>query len=269
MQPQIHPTAIVDSSAKLGENVQIGPYSIIGKNVSIGDNTKIGPYCMIENTVMGKNNEVIASAFIGVKPQDLSYNGIESMVVIGDGNQIRECVTVHRSTSLEHPTTIGNNCLLMANSHVAHDCVLGNKIILVNCTGIAGHIHIGDGAILSGLSAAHQFVRVGRFAMLSGLSGLPLDLPPFCRAVGPRAKLVGLNTVGLMRNGFSRETIRKIKNAYKELFLSTRVMKETIAMLKAQNPIPEVMELVEFCETTKRGITPARMKFHHEDGDDE
>lgn len=261
MQPaKIHPTAIVDADAKIGNNVEIGPYTIIGKRVTIGDNTKIGPYCVIENTTMGKNNDVIASAFIGVKPQDLSYNGMESMVVIGDGNKIRECVTIHRSTSMEQPTTIGNNCLLMANSHVAHDCILGNRIILVNCVGIAGHVHIDDGAIVSGLAAAHQFVRIGKYSMVSGLSGLTLDMPPYCRATGGRAKLVGLNTVGLVRNGFSKEAIRNIKNAYRELFLSNRTLKESIELLKSSNPAPEVMELITFCENTKRGLTSARIK---------
>ncbi len=270
MQPaKIHPTAIIDAEAKLGKNVEVGPYTIIGKNVTIGDNTKIGPFCVIENTVMGKNNDIIASAFIGVKPQDLSYTGIDSMVIMGDGNKIRECVTIHRSTSLDHPTKIGNNCLLMANSHVAHDCTLGNNIILVNSVGIAGHVQIDDGAILSGMVAAHQFVRVGKYAMVSGLSGLPLDMPPFCRATGGRAKLVGLNTVGLVRNGFSKEAIRAIKNAYKELFLSNRTLKESLELLKNSNPTPEVMELITFCENTKRGITPARMKFHHSGGQDD
>jgi acyl-[acyl-carrier-protein]--UDP-N-acetylglucosamine O-acyltransferase len=257
---KIHPTAIVDSTAKIGENVSIGPYSIIGKNVTIGDNTAIGPYCYIENTIMGKGNEVIASAFIGVKPQDLSYDGVESMVVIGDNNKIRECVTIHRSSFIDKPTTIGNSCLLMANAHVAHDCQLADKIIMVNNSAIAGHVTIEKGAILSGMVAAHQFVRIGEYAMISGLSGIPLDIPPYCRAVGGRAKLVGLNTVGLRRAGFTRDTIKNIKDAYKQLFLSTDIMHDSIEKIKASNPCPEVLHLVTFCENTKRGITAARMK---------
>ncbi len=256
----IHQTAIIDQSAKIGENVKIGPYSIIGKNVTIGDNTAIGPFCVIENTIMGKDNEIISSASIGVKPQDLSYDGIQSMVIMGDGNQIRESVTIHRSTSLEHPTKIGNKCLFMANSHVAHDCIIGNNVIMVNSAGIAGHVEVGDNAILSGLSAVHQFVRIGRFAMVSGLSGLPLDMPPFCRASGGRAKLVGLNTVGLRRGGFTREAIYALNDAYKQIFLSTDTMVESFAKMKAQNPTKEVMELITFCENTKRGVTNARMK---------
>ncbi len=264
---KIHPTAIIDASAKIGENVSVGPYTIIGKNTTIGDNTNIGPYCVIENTTMGSGNEIIASAFIGVKPQDLSYNGVESMVVMGNNNKVRECVTIHRSSFIDKPTKIGNSCLFMANSHVAHDCQLGNNIIMVNNAAIAGHVIVDDGAILSAMVAAHQFVRIGKYAMVSGLSGIPLDIPPFCRAVGGRAKLVGLNTVGLRRAGFTRETIKAIKDAYKQLFLSTNTMRESIEILKAANPCKEVLDLVAFCEATKRGITAARMRGanHNED----
>ena len=266
----IHPSAIIDPSAKLGKNVQVGPYVIIGKNVEIGDGTKIGPFCVIENTKIGKNNDLIGSAFIGVKPQDLSYKGLDSRVIIGDNNQIRENVTIHRATSLETPTTIGNNCLLMANSHVAHDCVLENNIILVNNCGVAGHVHIASNAILSGMTAVHQFVRVGRFSMLSGLSGLTLDMPPFCRATGTRAKLVGLNTVGLRRAGWTREQISAVKAAYKMLFLNTaHTMKETLDILEKNNPTAEVKELIDFCRNTKRGIMNARMRKALNSGEDD
>lgn len=257
----IHPTAIIHEDAKIGKNVTIGPYTIIGKKTTIGDNTYIGPHCVIENTIMGENNEFIASAFVGVKPQDLSYNGMESMVVMGNGNQIRECVTIHRSTSMEVPTKIGNNCLFMANSHVAHDCQIANRVILVNSCGVAGHVIIEDNAILSGLSAVHQFVRIGKLSMLSGLSGLPLDMPPFCRATGTRAKLAGLNTVGLRRAGLTREAITALKKAYMKLFVSNEhTMAETIEILKKDNPTPEVMHLITFCENTKRGLIAARKK---------
>jgi len=259
--PNIHPTAIIDPSAKIGEGTIIGPFTIIGKNTTIGKNNKIGPSCIIENTTMGDENELIASCFIGVKPQDLSFqDGMESRVQIGNKNKIRECVTIHRATNLEQPTTIGNSCLLMANSHVAHDCILGNNIILVNSCGVAGHARIGDHAILSGLTGVHQFVRVGRFAMLSGLSGLTLDLPPFCYAVGTRAKLAGLNLIGLKRAGFKPEVVRAIKKAYMELFVSDRTMEESIALLRSKPQVPEVTELIDFCASTKRGLTTSRAK---------
>ncbi|MDR1684043.1 MAG: acyl-ACP--UDP-N-acetylglucosamine O-acyltransferase [Elusimicrobiota bacterium] len=265
----IHPTAIVHESAKIGKNVTIGPYTIIGKKTTIGDNTFIGPHCVIENTQMGQNNEIIASAFIGVKPQDLSYDGMESMVVIGSGNQIRECVTIHRSTSLERPTKVGDKCLFMANSHVAHDCVIGSNVILVNSAGVAGHVEIQNNAILSGLSAVHQFVRIGRLSMLSGLSGLVLDLPPFCRATGTRAKLAGLNTVGMRRGGLSRDAVKAVKEAYRVLFLSKNTLRESIERLKKTNPPPEVTEIINFCENSKRGITSARKRGAGAGADDE
>ena len=253
-----------------GKKYFVHETSFVDDDVEIGEGTKIGPFCVIENTKMGKNNDLIGSAFIGVKPQDLSYNGLDSRVVIGDNNQIRENVTIHRATNLETPTTIGNNCLLMANSHVAHDCVLGNNIILVNNCGVAGHVHIANNAILSGMTAVHQFVRIGRFSMLSGLSGLTLDMPPFCRATGTRAKLVGLNTVGLRRAGWTREQISAVKNAYKKLFLdTTHTMKETLDLLEKDNPTPEVKELIDFCRNTKRGIMNARMRKAISGGEDD
>ncbi|MBQ3933966.1 MAG: acyl-ACP--UDP-N-acetylglucosamine O-acyltransferase [Elusimicrobiaceae bacterium] len=266
--PNIHPTAIIDPSAKIGEGTVVGPFTIIGKGVTIGKNNKIGPSCVIENTTMGDENELIGHCFIGVKPQDLSYkDGFESRVQIGNKNKIRECVTIHRSTKLDQPTVIGDSCLLMANSHVAHDCILGNNIILVNCCGVAGHVRIADHAILSGLTGVHQFVRIGRLAMLSGLSGLMLDLPPFCYATGTRAKLAGINVIGLRRAGFSSETIRAIKHAYMELFLSTRTMKESIELLRSKPQVPEVMEMIEFCEKTERGLTTPRKKTNNTEED--
>jgi UDP-N-acetylglucosamine acyltransferase len=256
----IHPTAIIAPDAKIAQSAVIGPYTVIGKKTTIGAGTRVGPHCVIENTVMGEKNEIIAAAFIGVKPQDLSYNGVESMVIMGNGNQVREGVTIHRATSLESPTTIGDNCLFMANAHVAHDCVLGSNIIMVNNAGIAGHVIIEDRALLSGMVAVHQFVRVGRLAMVAGLSGLPLDVPPFCRASGGRAKLVGLNTVGLRRSGFSRDIIAAVKAAYRQLFHSTKTLRESIEILRKNNPAPQVLEMIEFIENSKRGITAARRR---------
>lgn len=205
----IHPTAVIDPSAQIDPSTHIGPYTVIGKGVIIGKNNKIGPFCVIENTTMGDGNDIIASAFIGVKPQDLSYKDEPTRVQMGDYNQIRECVTIHRSTNLEKPTTIGNYCLLMANSHVAHDCRLGDHIIVANSTGIAGHVQVEDRVVMSGMVGIHQFVRVGTMAMLAGGAMLPLDIPPYCIAQGQRARLVGLNLVGMRRGGLSREPLWK------------------------------------------------------------
>jgi len=265
----IHPTAIIAPDAEIGKNTVIGPYAVIGPKTKTGDNNYIGPHCVIEHTIMGNNNEITASAFIGMKPQDLTHDGAETMVVIGDNNKIRECATIHRATKSDAPTKVGNNCFLMACAHIAHDCKVGNNVIMVNNSGIAGHVEVADNALLSGMVAVHQFVRIGRLSMVSGLSGLPLDLPPFCRASGGRAKLVGLNSVGLRRNGFTREEIASVKKAYRQLFLSTNTLKESIEILKKDNPTPQVLEMINFIENSKRGIMAARRKAAGaEDADD-
>ena len=263
-ETNIHPTAIIAPDAKIDPSTHIGPYTVIGPHVTIGKNNRIGPFCLIENTVMGDGNELIAHATIGVKPQDLSYDdSMQSMVKIGNGNKIRECVTIHRATNTEIPTTVGNNCLLMANSHVAHDCCLGNNIIIANTTGIAGHAHIADRVVCSGMVGIHQFVRVGRMCMLSGGSMLRQDVPPFCIVDGEHAKLIGLNVIGLRRNGMSHDEITQINRAFKKLFRSKMLLKDAIAQIEATQPIPAVQEMLDFCKESKRGITAAVQRKGH------
>lgn len=267
-ETNIHPTAIIAPDAKIDPSTHIGPYTVIGPHVTIGKNNHIGPFCLIENTVMGDGNELIAHATIGVKPQDLSYDdAMQSMVHIGNGNKIRECVTIHRSTKEDVPTIVGNNCLLMANSHVAHDCCLGNNIIIANSTGVAGHVHMADRVVCSGLVGIHQFVRVGRMAMLSGGALLRQDIPPFCIAEGERGHLIGLNVIGLRRNGLTHEQITEISRAFKILFRSKMLLKDAIAKVEASKPGPYVQELVDFCKESKRGIAAAAQRKHHESAD--
>lgn len=261
----IHPTCVVDPSAQIDPSTVIGPYTVIGKDVVIGKNNKIGPYCVIENTTMGDNNELIASSFIGVKPQDLKYKDEPTRVVMGNGNQIRECVTIHRSTDLNVPTTIGNNCLLMANAHIAHDCHLGNNIIIANCTAVAGHITIEDRAVISGLIGIHQFSRIGTMAMLSGGTMVHQDVPPYCIAQGSRARLVGINLIGLQRNGLSKETILAIRRAYKALFRSGKMLSEALAELEATHPCPEVQHMIDFCKNSPRGVIAAKRSLREHD----
>ncbi len=263
-ETNLHPTAIIAPDAKIDPSTVIGPYTVIGPHVTIGKNNHIGPFCLIENTVMGDDNEVIAHATIGVKPQDLSYDdSLQSMVHIGNGNKIRECVTIHRSTQKDIPTVVGNNCLLMANSHVAHDCHLGNNIILGNSTGIAGHVHIADRVITSGMVGVHQFARIGRLAMLSGGTMAPQDIPPFCTAQGERARLVGLNVIGMRRAGMTHEEITTVSRAFKTLFRSKMLLQDAIAKVEAEHPIAAVQEILDFCKESKRGITAAKLKMNH------
>ena len=215
---------------------------------------------------MGDGNELIGHATIGVKPQDLSYDdSMQSMVHIGNKNKIRECVTIHRSTKEDVPTKVGDSCLLMANSHVAHDCQLGSNIIVANCTGIAGHVQMADRVVCSGLVAIHQFVRIGRMAMLSGGTMIRQDVPPFCIVDGDRAKLIGLNVIGMRRNGLSHEEITQVNRAFKTLFRSKMLLKDAIAKIEAEHPIALVQEMVDFCKESKRGITAAVQRKHGQD----
>lgn len=261
----IHPTAIIHPTAKIDPSTVVGPYTVIGEDVQIGKNNHIGPHCVIENTTMGDNNELIASCFIGVKPQDLSYKDEHTRVVMGNGNKIRECVTIHRSTFVDKPTTLGNNNLLMANSHLAHDVQMGNNCIIANCTGLAGHIIVEDRVIMSGLVGLHQFVRVGTMALVSGGAMVPLDVPPYCIAQGDRAKLVGLNIVGMRRAGLDRKVIMAVTRAFKLMFRSGKRLEEAMAELEAANPCSEVQHMIDFCRASQRGITQAKKSMRETD----
>ncbi len=254
----IHPTAIIHPSAKIDPSTVVGPYAVIGEDVQIGKNNHIGPFCVIENTTMGDHNELIASCFVGVKPQDLSYKGEHTRVVMGNGNKIRECVTIHRSTFVDKPTTLGDNNLLMANSHIAHDVHMGNSCIIANSTGIAGHVIIEDRVVMSGMVGVHQFSRIGTMAMLSGGAMIPLDVPPYCIAQGERARLVGLNIVGLRRSGMERSAMLEIKRAFKLLFRSGKRLEEAMAELESAPHCKEVQHLIDFCRASERGVMPAK-----------
>lgn len=255
----IHPNAIIDPKAEIGEGVEIGPYSIIEQDVIIGQGTKIGPHVIIrEGTRIGERCQIYQFASIGEAPQALAYQGEKTYLIIGDHNVIREFVTLHRGTLKGGgKTVIGNNNYFMAYSHVAHDCVIGNQVILANGATLAGHILIEDYAIIGGLSAIHQFCRVGTYAFISGLTGVTLDIPPFMLASGNRAKLYGLNSVGLKRHKFPEETIKALKKAYRIIFRSGLTLEN--AMRKVQEDeifkIPEVQHLIDFIQHSKRGIS--------------
>jgi len=256
----VHKTAIVHPKAELGRNVEVGPYSILGENVKIGDGTKIGAHVVIDGwTEIGKNCRIFHFASIGEIPQDLKFKGEKSFLFIGDGNTIREYVTINRGTEGGGgKTVIGNNNLLMAYVHVAHDCILGNNLVLANAVTLAGHIEIEDYAILGGLVGIHQFVRIGRNAFVAGLSAVTQDIPPYVLAFGNRAQLYGLNREGLRRYKFPEETVEKLKKAYRILFRSNLPLKEALEIVKREIPdSPEVMHLVNFIEKSKRGICKA------------
>jgi UDP-N-acetylglucosamine acyltransferase len=257
-QVSIHPTAVVHPNARIADTVEIGPYSVIGEHVSIGRETKIASHVLIEGwTTIGERNQIHSFSSIGTPPQDIGYKNDETFLIIGNDNVIRECATIHRATTKEdRKTEIGNKNFLMAYSHVAHDCKLGNNIIMANSVALGGHIAIGDNAILGGIVAVHQFVRIGAYSIIGGQSAVSQDIPPYVSASGNRAKLYGLNLVGLKRRGFSEAVISTLKKAYKIIFRSGLTQDEAMKKVLEEFPAsPEVKTLVEFIRLSKRGIT--------------
>ena len=254
----IHPTAIIDKTVELGENVEVGAYAIIKGKVRIGDNTKIGEHAYIQGiTEIGKNNKIYPFASIGSDPQDLKYNEEPTKLIIGDNNIFREFVTINRGTvGGQGITKIGNNNLFMAYSHVAHDCDVKNYVILANNATLAGHITVENYAIIGGLSAVHQFCKIGEYAMIAGKTGVAKDIPPFMLASGQRAKLYGPNLIGLRRHGFSEERIKIIRKVYNLLFKRKEGFRETCEMLEREySNNDDVMKILNFIKNSERGIT--------------
>lgn len=249
MNTRIHAAAHVDKSAQLGADVEIGPGCVIGPSVKIGDGARLIAHVFIEShTSIGKNCTIHPFAALGGAPQDLSYKGEPTQLVIGDGNVIREHATLHRGTVRGRSVTkVGDNCLIMGNCHVAHDCIVGDNVIMAQTATIGGHVQIGDFAFLGGLSGVHQFGRVGRYAFVGASALMTTDLIPYGSAIGNHAHLGGLNVVGLKRRGFSREQIHDLRAAYRLLFAEEGTFQERVedaAQIYAENP--EVMEIVEF-----------------------
>lgn len=254
----IHPTAIIDSKADIDSNVDVGPHSIVGANVKIGSGTVIGPHVVIQPYVeIGPDCHIFQYASIGAVPQALKFEGEETYVKIGRGTVIREFVTVNRGTGFGGGITeVGEENFLMAYVHIAHDCKTGRKVILANNATLAGHIVIEDFVTVGGLVAIHQFVRIGNYAYIGGKSAVVKDIPPYVIAAGDRAKLHGLNSVGLKRHGFSQETLSSLKKAYRIIFRIGLTLNEAIERVKAEvGQVPEVNDLIRFIKSSKRGIT--------------
>lgn len=264
----IHPTAIVDSKAKIGNGVTIGAYSIIGPKVELGDNCWVGPHVVIEGiTRFGSANKIFQFASVGSQPQDLKYHGEESTVDIGDNNTIREYVTIQPGTKGGGMTTkIGNNNLLMANSHVGHDSFLGDRNIIANSVGLSGHVTVGSGVTIGGLSGIHQFVRLGDLSFIAGGAMITQDLPPYCTAHGNRAELVGLNQIGLERNGFTELDVKVLRKVYRVLFHDTGLMKDRIVRVRNEFGSAKGIEpLLSFIAESQRGVCRARSKGSSEE----
>ena len=256
----IHPTAVIHPTASVDPTAEIGPYAVIGEGVRIGAQTRVGSHAVIEFARIGQACQIYSHAFVGTAPQDLKYRGEKTRIVIGDGTIVRECATLNRGTARTGQTLIGRRCLVMAYAHVAHDCVIEDEVILANSVAVAGHVQIGAGAIVGGLSGIHQFVRIGRLAMIGAGAMVALDIPPFCTVWGDRAKLVGLNTEGLKRRHYSKAAIESLKKAYRQVFFSTKTVKQAVAQHEAARPAGEVAELLGFIKDSTRGVCRPRLK---------
>jgi UDP-N-acetylglucosamine acyltransferase len=254
---KIHPSAVVNLKAELADGVEIGPYSTVGDHVVIGRNTAIGAHVVIEgHTRIGERNRIYPFSCIGTPPQDIGYHNEDTRLIIGNDNVVREYVTINRATTKEAwETVIGNNNYLMAYAHVAHDCRLAEHVILTNGATLGGHTHIEDYAILGAFLAVQQFVRIGAHAYLGAKSGIDRDVPPFMITAGPRAKLYGINQKGMIRRGFSQQTIDVLKKAYSIIWRENRSFRDGIAQVKKDlEIIPELKILLDFLTSSKRGI---------------
>ena len=253
---QIHPAAIVHPSAQIGAGTTVGPYATIGEHVQIGRDCTIGASCVIDGvTEIGHGNQIFPMASIGLVPQDLKFGGEPTRVVIGDRNVIREFVTIHRGTAGGGGlTSIGSRNLLMAYTHVAHDCHIGNETIFGNAATLAGHVLVEDFANVGAFSGVHQFCRVGKYAFIGGYSVVTKDALPFAKTVGNRARIYGINTIGLIRRGFSQDTIAKLRRAHRILLHSntSRALPQIESDPGLQSP--EVRYLVDFIRSSKRGV---------------
>ena len=255
--PAIHPTAIVHDGAQLAAEVAVGPYSIVGPGVELGEGTWIGAHVVLDGRArIGRRNRIFHFASIGAPPQDKKYAGEDTAVEIGDGNVIREYVTINRGTALDAGVTrVGSDNWVMAYVHFAHDCQIGSHTIFANACQLAGHVTVGDWAIFGATTLVHQFVHIGAHAFTGMGTYLPQDLPPFVTAAGNMARPYGINSEGLKRRGFSPETINGLKQAYRTLYRRGLGLEEARRELESQaEDCPPVREILDFLARTKRGI---------------
>ena len=254
----IHPSAIIDPSAKVADNVEIGPWTLVGANVEIGEGSVISSHVVIKGpTVIGKNNRIYQFSSIGEDTPDLKFKGEETRLVMGDNNVIREGVTIHRGTVQDRSeTTIGSNNLIMAYAHIGHDSIVGDNCILVNNASLAGHVHVGDWAILGGYTLVHQFCKIGAHSFCGFATGLSKDVPAYVTVNGTPAEAKTINAEGLKRRGFSRDTIAAIRRAYKVVYRQGLTLVEALEKLKEMaEEFPEITLMIESLEASERGIT--------------
>jgi len=248
--------AYIHPKAKIGNHVIIEPFATIHGDVEIGDNCWIGSNVVImDKTRIGKNNKIFPGAVIGAIPQDLKYKGEDSLAEMGDNNIIREYVTINRGTADRMTTRIGNNCLLMAYTHLGHDCILGNNIIIANNGNLAGHIHVEDYVIIEGIVAAQQFVNIGAHSFIAGASLVRKSVPPYIRVAREPLQFIGVNTIGLARRGFDKELIKNIEDIYRIIFVRGHNISNALEIVEAEIPDSvEKKQIIEFIKAQKDGI---------------
>ncbi len=256
-QTFVHPSAIVSPQAQVGAGCYIGPFCTIGDDVILGESTRLESHCVIDGrTQIGAETHVYPFVSIGLASQDLKYQGEPAETRIGARNRIREFVTIHRGTAGGGMLTqTGDDCLIMAQAHIAHDCILGNGVIMANAATLAGHVFVADGANIGAYSGVHQFCRVGREAYVGGYSVVVKDALPFALTVGNHAKCYGLNKVGMQRRGYGKEIIAALHHAFRLLLAAKLNTTQALERIKAElDGVPEVLELLEFIESSPRGV---------------
>lgn len=265
MTRQIHATAIIHPNAQLAQGVEVGPYAVIGDRTSIGDRTRIGAHVVIEGNVeIGADNQIFPGAIIGLVPQDVSYDGAESWVKIGDRNQIREYVTIHRPTQVDALTHIGDDNFLMAYAHVAHNCHIENNVTIANAVGLGGYVYVESNAVIGGMTGVHQKVHIGRLAMIGGMSRINRDVPPYMLIEGNPARVRGLNTVGLKRIGIATDSpaFKDLKKAYHLLYHSDMPFAKALAQLMQYASTDSLGHLSSFLQQAqlsgRRGVISGR-----------
>ena len=251
-----HPSAIVHPKARLSDGVRIGPYAVVGEYVSLGRDTIVEASSVIEGyTSIGERNRIFPFASIGLEPQDLKFNGEKSTLEIGNDNKFREFVTIHRGTELGGGrTVIGNSNLFMAYTHIAHDCIVGNHIVFSNGATLGGHVIVDDYSAVGGYSGVHQFCRLGAHSYIGGYSAITKDVLPFSLTVGNRARLYGVNVVGLQRREFSQERIAALKSAFRLLQQSKLNVTQAIDELENKSMNDDVRVIVDFIRSSERGV---------------
>jgi len=258
MKPYIHPTAIIDSTAYIGENVSIGPYSIIERNTVIGDGCEIASSVLVgENTRLGKGCRLFHGAVVGTIPQDLKYKNEDTSLEVGDNTIFREYTTINRGTVANGKTVIGSNCALLSYCHVGHDCVVGNNVIASNSLNMGGHVIVGDHVTFGGVVAVHQFCRIGDYGFIQAGINVYKDVIPYAMLGGEMnsAKIAGINKVGLERKGFDEQQRIKIKNVFKAIFFSESTVQESVEKISREfSEDQDIMKIVEFIRKAERGI---------------